>query len=61
MNNRDQSKPSENASFDEGYQERGLRILGKLIARDLAKGHRGNEDKTCISKTDNPPMSGEDA
>jgi hypothetical protein len=60
MSTRSQSKPSANASLDEDYQERGLRILGRLIARDLAKRHRGNEDKTYNRKTDDSPISGDD-
>ncbi len=40
MSARDQSKPSANASLDEAYQERGLRILGKIIARELINKRR---------------------
>ncbi len=61
MNARDQSKPSANASLDEECQGRGLRILGKIIARDLAKRHRGDEGKMCKRKTDDDSLiSGDD-
>jgi len=60
MNARDQSIPSENSSLNEDYQERGLRILGKLIARDLAKRHGVNEDKMSTCKTNGSPISGDD-
>ncbi len=60
MNNRDQSKPPANTSLDEDYQERGLRILGRIIARDLIKQRRGNEDKACNRKPDDLPISGDD-
>ena len=58
MNTQGQSRPSVNASPDEDYNERGLRTLGILIARDLAKRHRVNEDKACNHKIGDSPISG---
>jgi len=59
MNNQDQSKPLTKTSRDEGYQEQGLRILGRIIARELIKQRRGNEDKACNRKLDDSTTSGD--
>jgi len=40
-------------SLLEDYQERGLRILGALIARDIVKKHRINNNEECNPKKDN--------
>lgn len=61
MNNQDQPKLLENTLYDEGYQERGLRILGKIIARDLMKQQKDNKNRACNRKPDDSPKSGEDA
>jgi len=52
MKTRDQSQLPPNPSLNEDYQERSLRILGRLIARQLLKRRRGYEDKTWNQKTD---------
>ena len=59
MHNRNQSKPPASTLLDEDCQERGLRILGRIIARDLIKQRRGNEDKACNQKPDDSPTSGD--
>jgi hypothetical protein len=55
MNARDQLETTSNASISEDYQERGLRILGMMIARHLLKQHCSNEDKTCNQEIDDLP------
>lgn len=60
MNARDQLKPPLNVSPDEDYQERGLRILGVVIARHLMKQRKGNGDGTCNRKADDLPTSEND-
>jgi hypothetical protein len=52
MSARNHSKSSANASLDEDRQERGLRILGRLIAQHLIKRCGGYDDKTCNQKKD---------
>jgi hypothetical protein len=59
MNNQDQSKPLTKTLHDEGYQESGLRILGRIIARELIKQRRGNEDKARNRKPDDLTASGD--
>ena len=52
------------ASLDEGYQERGLRILGRMIARHLVKENPSSENKapnmgdSPVSKDDYESISG---
>jgi len=52
MSTRSQSKSSVKASLDEDCQERGLRILGRLIAQHLVKRRWGYEDNTFYQKKD---------
>ena len=59
MKTRDQLKPPSNASLYEDYQERGLRILGTVIARYLRKHRRNNEDMIRYQNTGNLSASGD--
>jgi hypothetical protein len=59
MNARNQLKSRPNASLDEDYQELGLRILGRIIARHLVKRNLPSEEKAC-PKTHNSPVSKDD-
>jgi hypothetical protein len=60
MNTRNQSEPPAKLSFNEDYQERGLRILGMLIARRLLKQRSDNKDKPFDEKTDDSTISEDD-
>ena len=53
MNAHDQSKARTDDSLLEDYRERGLRILGALIARDIVKKHRINNNEERNPKKDN--------
>jgi len=59
MDNQDQSKALTKTLHDESYQERGLRILGRIIARELIRQRGGNEDKACNRKSDDSTTSGD--
>ncbi len=60
MNARDQLAATSDASISEDDQERGLHILGMMIARHLAKQHCSNEDKTCKQEIDDLPDHGQE-
>jgi len=55
MNTRDQLETTSEASINGDHQGRGLRLLGMMIARHLAKQHCGNEDKTSNQETAHLP------
>jgi hypothetical protein len=61
MSARNNSKSSAKFSLDENCQERGLRILGRLIARRLMKQREGYDDNddTCDHKKDDAQASGD--
>ncbi len=42
---------------DDETRSAALRLLAKMIARDLTKGHRGGKDKACVRRVDDPPVS----
>ena len=54
MSDRDKSKQPTTTSLDENCSERGLRILGRIIARRLAARDRDNEIKARSNKIDSP-------
>ena len=57
--NRDQWQSAPEPSLaGEDYQERGLRILGRSIARYLLRQREGCGDKTCNQKEDDLPPPG---
>lgn len=54
MDNQDESNVTDPLR-DEGDQERGLRILGRIIARHLRKQPGGSADKAYDRKPDDSP------
>jgi len=65
MNPRKQSESRPESSLREEYQDQGLRILGRMIARDLAKRHLRTKAKadptmldSSISKDDGESVFG---
>jgi len=57
MNAENRAKPPIKASVEEDYGERGLRILGRLIARDLVKRSTTIQDESGYCKTYDLPAS----
>jgi len=57
MDNRDKSKSLTSTSLDEDSQGRGLRILGRMIARNLMKQRKGNENMAGERKPDDLPTA----
>ena len=57
MDNRDKSKSLTSTSLDEDSQERGLRILGRMIARNLMKQRKSNENMAGERKPDDLPTA----
>jgi hypothetical protein len=61
MGTRNNLKSSAESSLDEDCQERGLRILGRLIAQRLMKQREGydDNDEMCNHKKDDTKASGD--
>jgi len=60
MGTRSHSKSSTKVTLNEDPQERGLRILGRLIAQRLMKrsGYYDDNKETCNQKKDDEQTSG---
>jgi hypothetical protein len=54
MENPEETQPGEELT-DEERAERGLRILGRMIARRLNQGNRSHQPPTSLSRKDNLP------